>query len=122
MAFTKDDIMRGIELAVMTMIGLLLLLFAVRPLIRRIITPELPGKAGALPAPSSNLPSLESAQAAVVDAEQQVAISSHTSQMIDIAQVQGQVHAQSVQKVGEMADKNPQEAVAIIRHWLHDAA
>ena len=27
--------------------------------------------------------------------------------MIDIAQVQGQVHAQSVQKVGELADKNP---------------
>ena len=28
--------------------------------------------------------------------------------MIDIAQVQGQVHAQSVQKVGELAEKNPQ--------------
>jgi flagellar M-ring protein FliF len=42
--------------------------------------------------------------------------------MIDIAQVQGQVHAQSVQKVGELADKNPNEAVAIIRQWLHDSA
>ena len=35
--------------------------------------------------------------------------------MIDIAQVQGQVHAQSVQKVGELADKNPNETVSIIR-------
>ena len=42
--------------------------------------------------------------------------------MIDIAQVKGQVHAQSVHKVGELADKNPNETVAIIRHWLHDAA
>jgi flagellar M-ring protein FliF len=32
------------------------------------------------------------------------------------------VHAQSVQKVGELAEKNPNETVAIIRHWLHDAA
>ena len=42
--------------------------------------------------------------------------------MIDIAQVQGQVHAQSVQKVGELADKNPHETVSIIRNWLHEDA
>ena len=42
--------------------------------------------------------------------------------MIDIAQVQGQVHAQSVQKVGELADKNPNETVSIIRGWLHENA
>ena len=32
--------MRGIELAVMVLLGLLVLLFVVRPLVRRIITPE----------------------------------------------------------------------------------
>jgi len=40
--------------------------------------------------------------------------------MIDIAQIQGQVHAQSVQKVGELADKNPREAVSIIRQWMNE--
>ena len=45
-----------------------------------------------------------------------------TSAMIDIAQVKGQVHAQSVQKVGELADKNPNETVAIVRSWLHEDA
>ena len=45
-----------------------------------------------------------------------------TSKMIDLAQVQGQVHAQSVQKVGEIADKNPDETVSIIRQWLHESA
>ena len=40
--------------------------------------------------------------------------------MIDIAQVQGKVHAQSVEKVGEIAERNPQEAVSIIRSSLHD--
>jgi flagellar M-ring protein FliF len=42
--------------------------------------------------------------------------------MIDLAQVQGQVHAQSVQKVGEIADKNPRETVSIIRQWLQENA
>jgi len=40
----------------------------------------------------------------------------------DIAKVQGQVHAQSAQKVGELADKNPHEAVSIIRNWLREDA
>jgi flagellar M-ring protein FliF len=42
--------------------------------------------------------------------------------MIDIAQVQGQVHAQSVQRVGELVDRNPTETVSIIRTWLHESA
>jgi flagellar M-ring protein FliF len=32
------------------------------------------------------------------------------------------VHAQSVQKVGELTEKNPHEAVSIIRSWLHEEA
>ena len=37
-----------------------------------------------------------------------------TSAMIDVAQVQGQVYAQSVKKVSEFAEKYPHEAVSII--------
>jgi flagellar M-ring protein FliF len=37
-----------------------------------------------------------------------------------MAQVQGQVHAESMQKVGELAEKNPNETVAIVRQWLQD--
>ena len=58
----------------------------------------------------------------IVGSDEAVAISNRTSAMIDIAQVQGQVHAQSVQKVGELADKNPNETVSIIRTWLHENA
>ena len=58
----------------------------------------------------------------IVGSDEAVAISNRTSAMIDIAQVQGQVHAQSVQKVGELADRNPNETVAIIRGWLHEKA
>jgi flagellar M-ring protein FliF len=58
----------------------------------------------------------------IVNGEEQVAISNRTSNMIDVAKVQGQVHAQSVQKVGELAEQNPHEAVSIIRSWLHEDA
>ena len=48
-------------------------------------------------------------------------VPSQTAKMIDMAQVQGQVHAQSIQKVGELAERNPHETVAIVRQWLQDA-
>ena len=45
-----------------------------------------------------------------------------TSQMIDVAQVQGQVHAQSVHRVGALAEQNPNETASIIRQWLSEPA
>ena len=117
--FTKDDIMRAIELLVMAVLGLIVLLFVVRPLVRRIITPEQPlVAAGGAPALGA-----DEAAAALAAAEPLPAIPavpSQTARMIDMAQVQGQVHAQSIQKVGELAGRNPNETVSIIREWLQD--
>jgi flagellar M-ring protein FliF len=42
--------------------------------------------------------------------------------MVDVAQVQGQVHAQSVHRVGELAEQNPTETASIIRQWLAEPA
>jgi flagellar M-ring protein FliF len=71
---------------------------------------------------AGSITSTGGANISLVGGDEAVAISNRTSHMIDIAQVQGQVHAQSVQKVGELADKNPNETVAIIRAWLHEEA
>ena len=115
--FTKDDIMRAIELAVMALLGLVVVLFVVRPLVRRILAPEEPR---ALAAGAPALAGGE-AQAALPNAPMAPPGPSQASQMIDMAQVQGQVHAQSIQKVGELAERNPHETVAIVRQWLQDA-
>jgi flagellar M-ring protein FliF len=129
--FTKEDIMRGAELAVMMLLGLIVLMLVVRPLVRRIITPDTPSSAdsaaGALPAGGGAVAGAlppAAAQAPLIGTAPSAppAAPNRTSAMIDIAQVQGQVHAQSVQKVGELAEKNPQETVAIVRQWLHEAA
>lgn len=139
--FNKDDIMRAIEMGVMMLLGLVVMFMVVRPLMRKAFGTDIK----ALPAPSLQpaLPSVEiltGAEAlpngsaaggnggssgpnvAIVGGDESVAISNRTSNMIDVAQVQGQVHAQSVQKVGELANKNPQEAISIIRSWLHEDA
>jgi flagellar M-ring protein FliF len=111
--FTKDDIMRFVELGVMLLLGIVVLLMVVRPMVRRIITPDKPVEAAPVALPEINLPQL-------TDDKLPQAKPSATAKMIDIAQVQGQVHAQSVQKVGDLADKNPNETAAIVRQWLHE--
>ena len=119
--FTKDDIMNAIELGAMTFLGLIVLFTVVRPLVRRALTPdpvaaavpvvaEGPAGTAALPAPGGT---------AVAPAQ---IGSSATAQLIDVAQVQGQVHAQSVHRVGELAENNPQETASIIRQWLNEPA
>ena len=139
--FTKDDIMRSAELGVMVLLGLVVLFMVVRPLVRRVITPEglqadqvAPGAVVApspeaivsggmgIPGVTGSVTSTGGPNVSIVGGDEAVAISNRTSAMIDIAKVQGQVHAQSVQKVGELADKNPHEAVSIIRNWLHEDA
>jgi flagellar M-ring protein FliF len=122
LTFTKDDVMRWIELAVMSVLGLMVILFVVRPLVRRIITPEPPPPPREVIAAAIAGGDVKGAIAAGATADDIKGVSSTTAKMIDIAQVQGQVHAQSVQKVGELADRNPQETVAIIRSWLHENA
>ena len=150
--FTKDDIMGAGEKGVMALLGLIVLLMVVRPLVRRVVTPENPniagragiaGVAGAIGGPGvaigadgepleqsdnggnggkSSITNNGGTNISIVGSDESVAISNRTSAMIDVAQVQGQVHAQSVQKVGELAQKNPHEAVSIIRSWLHEDA
>ena len=141
--FTKDDIMGAAEKGVMALLGLVVLFMVVRPLVRRVITPdgaqtafaaapaaavpavtaEAAAAAGMmLPGVNGNITSTGGPNVSIVGGDEAVAISNRTSAMIDIAKVQGQVHAQSVQKVGELADKNPHEAVSIIRNWLHEDA
>ena len=151
--FTKDDIVYGAELGVMMLLGLIVVVTVVRPLVRRIITPDgielvrsaaavggtaVAGAIGvAAPGISINadgtpvtieapagggITSGGGPNVSIVGGDEQVNISNRTSNMIDIAKVQGQVHAQSVQKVGELAQNNPHEAVSIIRSWLHEDA
>jgi len=113
--FTKDDVMYVIELGVMMLLGLVVMFMVIRPLVKRILASE--EIAAALNG--------EPAQAdggVQAGAPGQVLLpgASATAQLIDVAQVQGQVHAQSVHRVGELAERNPNETASIVRQWLSE--
>jgi flagellar M-ring protein FliF len=115
--FTKDDVMYVIELGVMMLLGLVVLFMVIRPLVRRILASEevsSPGGAGSMSALTDG-----SAQPA---GQNLIPSVNATAQMIDVAQVQGQVHAQSVHRVGELAERNPNETANIVRQWLTEPA
>jgi flagellar M-ring protein FliF len=122
LTFTKDDVMHWIELAVMLVLALVVLLLVVRPLVRRILETEAPASQDAAAAIEGGDVQAVLAAGATPQEIKAAVVPSPTAKMIDIAQVQGQVHAQSVQKVGELADSNPNETVSIIRSWLHEDA
>ena len=46
---------------------------------------------------------------------------SEVEQMINMAQVEGRVRASSVNKIGELVDNQPEEALAILRNWLYQS-
>jgi flagellar M-ring protein FliF len=112
--FTKDDVMYIIELGVMMLLGLVVLFMVVRPMVKKILASEdiahLNGPVAALE--DANAKSAGSGQALVPGPT--------AAQWLDVAQVQGQVHAQSVHRVGELAERNPNETVAIVRQWLSE--
>jgi flagellar M-ring protein FliF len=118
--FTKDDVMYVIELGVMMLLGLVVLFMVVRPLVKRILASEI------VPERS------EAAVPALIDASAQGGSEGAPGQallpgggaahMIDVAQIQGQVHAQAVNRVGELAERNPNETVSIVRQWLTEPA
>ncbi len=112
--FTKDDVMNVIELGAMTFLGLIVLFTVVRPLVRKVLTSE--------PGPGTSLVAQDPAAAGAPGSTPPQLTASNTAQLIDVAQVQGQVHAQSVHRVGELAEKNPHETVSIIRQWLSEPA
>ena len=114
MKFTKDDVMYVIELGVMMLLGLVVLFMVVRPLVKKILASEEIAALAAAVAPPPPEPVAPAASSPALIP------GSSTAHLIDVAQVQGQVHAQSVHRVGELAERNPNETVAIVRQWLSE--
>ena len=115
--FTKDDVMYVIELGVMMLLGLVVLFMVIRPLVKRILAAEV------VPALTGNaaVPALTDGSADGVSGQALIPAGGAAA-LIDVAQVQGQVHAQAVHRVGELAERNPNETASIVRQWLSEPA
>jgi flagellar M-ring protein FliF len=112
-----------IEAAIMCVTALLIGLFVARPLIARMFAPN--PASGA--APQAGAGSAQSAGALAAPAGTASAGSPDAPAMalpapspgIDISRIEGQVRESSIKKIGEVVDGHPEEALAIIRTWLH---
>ncbi|RZJ41591.1 MAG: flagellar M-ring protein FliF, partial [Brevundimonas sp.] len=117
--FTKDDAMRGVELLVLLITGVLLIFFVLRPLLKTATTGgPTPGQAQLAG------PGVTSLQTTIVGGAGGVpqlgGPPSEMEQRLDIARIEGQVKASSVKKVAEFVEKHPEESTSILRSWVHE--
>lgn len=126
LGLSKADLISLFEKLIFAIVVVLVGLLVVRPLVTRAIeaTREAanagggmmpaaagggalppPGTMGALPGPGGSLMMAEGGE--------------DEDSMIDIGMVEGRVKASSMKKIGEIVDKHPDEAVAIIRSWMY---
>lgn len=125
LGIAKEDLMEVAELLVLGVVAMLVLLLVVRPLISRLIESgaldpkaQIAGQSGdhlALGGPGD----VFTGQIEGPDGDTSDPVADEIEQMIDINKVEGRVRASSVRKIGEIVDKHPDEAVAIIRSWLY---
>ena len=136
---TKADLMRIAELLVLGVVAVLVLLLVVRPLLGRLLEGDEESLAEGGPAmlpdgspqpalvgpDGQEIPRLPGDPGTVVatrvgDEEgSEKNLANEIDQMIDLNQVEGRVRASSVKKIGEIIENHPEEAVSIVRGWLH---
>jgi flagellar M-ring protein FliF len=122
MGFDKNDIMRAVELLIMAVVGILMILFVARPLLRG------PGGGrGALPAPAARIVMTPDGQQMAVAADgsmSQLALPQpgEDGMKMEMARIDGQVRVSTVKRVSEFVEKHPDESVSILRSWLHETA
>lgn len=125
LSFTKDDFVRGVELLILAVLTLVVLLMVVRPMVRTIVGPDLLAQAGLGPKAGAGAPEGSGGQLALT-ADGSSALprprESEAQRMIEIAKINGQVQAQSIERIGEMVKNNPSESAAVLRQWIHEAA
>jgi len=116
--FPKDDTYRMLELGVLGLVPIFVFLFVIRPLMATISAPDKAAKTVVLQGPNGQTVTV-AAPAALTGTETPP---TDTEKMIEMSQINGAIQARSVEKVGEVASKNPQETVAILRQWVHGAS
>ena len=110
-----------IEAAIMCVTALLIGLLVAKPLINRMFNAQVLSSGGAAMANGSPV---AGALAGPGGSDQSGGSSEGTMSLpppssIDISRIDGQVRDSSIKKVGEVVSAHPEEALAIIRTWLH---
>ncbi len=117
-----EDYYRIAETAVIFILGLLMLLFGVRPLIKSVLAPTAGATVNAQPSLANASPNEQQAAIAQTLNVTQSVADSTTSKALDNAMANGSLRKESVEKVGELVRNNPNETAAVIRTWMNEKA
>ncbi|MGV8853320.1 MAG: flagellar basal-body MS-ring/collar protein FliF [Devosia sp.] len=116
--FTRDDLMNGAEMAVTLLIALALVFFVMRPLLKKVLTPE--SKPLSLP------PAAEVREAGAMGADGRLIADDgpkdKTPAWVANAKSMGETQLQTLKMVGDLVEENPKQAALIVRDWLGSAA
>lgn len=115
--FTKEELMKYAEMVVLGLVALLVILLVVRPLIKRVFEQQQAAEAAALA--EAEQAALAGPAGVPVPSDSAAEEDESFEELIDIDRVEGRVKASSVKKVGEIVDKHPEEALAIVRNWMY---
>jgi len=151
-SLNKADYFRIGEILALVIVAVLLVLLVIRPLVSRLLaqgpsdqqpspTLDVPASVPLLPGMTKQqimenpdiISAVEAGEISQSDFEQIVAAAPTTAgtrmtlpdaggEGIDIAMIEGRVKASSIRKIGELVDKHPEEAVAIMRSWMYQDA
>ena len=130
LGISKEEFMQLAEILVLAVVGLLVILLVVRPVLTRLFESMPTALAGG---PAGTLGDQEGVALAQLtgpeatadmaelleEDEEDEEDDSLLDQMIDINQVEGRVRASSLKQIGEIVDKHPEEAIAIVRNWMY---
>ncbi len=125
-SLSKTDYFKIAELAVILIVSLLVLLFVVRPLVRRIITPEEHANVGELTLQTDpETGALLAADGTPIAGPggDMTALSgpdarNEAMEVLREARAKGSIQATAIQEVGEIVQNNPDEAASIVRGWI----
>jgi flagellar M-ring protein FliF len=115
--FTKEELMKYAEITVLALVALLVILLVIRPLIKRVFEQQAAAEAAALA--EAEAEALAGPGGVPVPSDAAPDDDDDFEELIDIDRVEGRVKASSVKKVGEIVQKHPEEALAIVRNWMY---
>ena len=141
MGMNKNDVMKLVEVLVLGVVTSLIVLLVLRPFVNRVIAVAAPaGEAtagAAAAAAGGTMLALPGGVAMPDDMDPYRQLpggmiggalplpppaESDIESMIDLANIEGRVKASSLKKVGDIIDKHPEEAIAIMRNWMYKEA
>jgi flagellar M-ring protein FliF len=120
--FDSDDILWGVQLLVLFIVGALLIFFVLRPLVKATTGGGMPMIAAATAGgPDGGGGGGGQGMGQIGGSGAPALPPSEMDQRLDIARIEGQVKASSVRKVSEFVESHPDESTAILRSWVHES-